>query len=419
MNSLLIDYDRIVKNNNLHLLEKRCQPIPTTHTNMGVVLAIKEKQYNILISLPKGESRVSYINSISFVDNIIDLAWIIYDEEKKLCEFVGVEGNMLTTVLEKTLYNIPNDVTLCVGIGFDHPNKVKMITEYLKLGFRDPYISKKSPLGLQFTEHGVCLLRENNVIDDDSVNDIGHMLVQFYSKEKGYCTLKACLIKDAIKYLQVTSKLGSTINENGVITQKEVAGRLLVKKIDDTFTHHLVIDKTSLFYGKEESVPVIEGLYNFHSHPVEAYERKKTKFAWPSAGDYVGFLKAVVKYDTILHIVTTIEGFYVISLGSYWAKNKFSIDDKIISFIMKEYDFSCKRNGDYSINWYLNKVNALKYQDYQLFMVECIPWEIATKTFVISHRKNGSNNCFTKQKTSDFVKKLLNMEGSKIKLEDI
>ena len=76
------------------------------------------------------------------------------------------------------------------------------------------------------------------------------------------------------------------------------------KKIDDTFTHHLVIDKTSLFYGKEESVPVIEGLYNFHSHPVEAYERKKTKFAWPSAGDYVGFLKAVVKYDTILHIVS-------------------------------------------------------------------------------------------------------------------
>ena len=419
MSSLLIDFNKIVEPNNLHALVRKCHPIPYTQESLGLFLIIRQKQYETLISLPKGEERIIYINSSTFINNIINISWLIYDKKKKLCELIGAEGDMLSMVLEKTLINIPNDVLLCVWIDLDYSKNAKMINDYIKAGFRDPYITKISPSGLRFTEYGFCLFRENNVVNNDSRNDINHLLTQFNTIEKGFCTLKFLLCKDTIKYLQATCKLGSTLNKNGVITQKEVAGRLLVKKVDNHFIHHLEVDRNSIVYGEEESVPIVKGLYNFHSHPSEAYERNKSKFGWPSAQDYVGFLSAVVNYDTILHIVVSIEGFYILSLSSYMAANEFTIDTKITSFIMKEYKLNCLKGNEYTTCWYINKVNDLKYEGHSIFLVQYIPWEMSDTIFSISHRKTGSNNCFTRQKTSDNIKSLLKMKGSKIKIQDV
>jgi len=419
MSSLLIDFNRIVIHNNLHALKHRCQPIPYTKENVGLVLIIRQKEYDTLNSLPKGEKRISYINSPIFIDSIINICWLIYDQKKRVCEIIGAEGIIISMVLEKTLSNIPNDVLLCVGIDLDHPEKEKMISEYVKADFRDPYISKKSPSGIRFTEYGLCLFRENNVVENDSTNDINHLLSQFNTREKGFCILRARLCKEAIKYLQSSFKLGSTFNTNGVITQKEVAGRLLVKKVDDDFVHHLDIDRNSIIYGREETVPIVEGLYNFHSHPVEAYARNKSTFGWPSPQDYLGFLVAINKYGTILHIVASIEGFYILSLGSHMAAKKFTIDKNIISFISKEYALNCFKGGGYTTEWYLNRVNGLKYEGHSIFLVQYIPWDSADTTFSISHRKCGSNNCFTRQKTFDIIKSLLKMEDTEVKIQDI
>ena len=58
---------------------------------------------------------------------------------------------------------------------------------------------------------------------------------------------------------------------------------LVIEKVTDDLVHYLDVDKKSIIHGKEEGVKVAKGLYNFHSHPIEAYERNNVKFAWPSA----------------------------------------------------------------------------------------------------------------------------------------
>ena len=405
MSSLLIDFNKIVKPNNLELLKYRCLPIPVTKFKLGLILIITQNQYNILNSMPKGIKRVTYINSKVFVNDIIDFSWLVYDSEKKLCEIIDTKGELLNTVLERTLLNIPNDVILCVRISMDDPLLKILIRDYVNFGFGDPYVSKKSPVGFKFSSYGICFLRENNVVSNDSTNDVKHLLSQF--PDKSFCSLKVRICNDSIKYLQTASKLGSTLNKNGVITQKEIAGRLLVKKIEDDFTHLLEVDRSSIVYGDEESVEVVEGLYNFHSHPVEAYERNLTKFTMPSAQDYLGFLHAVIRYGTILHIVSCVEGFYVLSLSPYLSRKEITIDDKLLSFVINNYNLNCKKGVDYTTSLYLSKINGIKFKGYPVFFVQYFLWESAKTTFVVSHCKNDSNNCLTRQTTFDSVKSLL------------
>ena len=59
-------------------------------------------------------------------------------------------------------------------------------------------------------------------------------------------------------------------------------------------------------------------------------------YGWPSAQDYLGFVSSSIVYDTILHIVSSVEGFYVISLSNFWSKNKNTIKSKNIKFILEK-----------------------------------------------------------------------------------
>ena len=95
----------------------------------------------------------------------------------------------------------------------------------------------------------------------------------------------------------------------------------------------LDINQDKMIEGEEQGVPIVEALYNFHSHPKEAYITNKVNKAWPSAQDYIGFLLAVLEDNTILHIVVSIEGIYIISLSKYYAGNKDKLSPDVSSFI--------------------------------------------------------------------------------------
>ena len=165
-----------------------------------------------------------------------------------------------------------------------------------------------------------------------------NVMTQFLAKNKSYCTLKARLSNSAIQYLRNICKRGFTWNKDGKISQKELAGKLVLSKITSDLVSELDVDKESIVSGGEEEVELVDGLYNFHSHPQEAYERNNVQLGWPSAHDYLGFIKSSVLYDTILHIVSCVEGFYVISLNDYWTNNKDKIDKDVISFVLEQYN---------------------------------------------------------------------------------
>lgn len=403
MASLLIDFDNIIKFNKLPYLERRIKPIPVTKFSIGLVLVITRQQYEALQAIPKGYGRVQYLNSEQFVDSISGHAYLIYNKKKRICEIMDMERDVLSFVLENVLSSIPNNVTLWIGVSLDSPRLDILLKRYISANFHDPYICKVSPLGFEFSGYGLCMIRQNDIIDNNAVNDVKYVLSQFLAKENGDCNLYARLSDKSIQYLRQLSKMGSTINPNGVITQKEVAGILLAGKVDADLTYHLEVDRDSIVSGKEEGVEIIKGLYNFHSHPQEAYERHNVKLGWPSCQDYIGFMGSLIMYGTILHIVVSLEGFYVISLSNYWFNNKKKLGVKIFKFILQNYDLYYE-NGNTS-NWYVNTVNGIAYDGYPLFLVQFFSWHDASTSFVVPYCKNGIN-CFARQSTKDKYKYL-------------
>lgn len=406
MASILIDVENIIKPRSLSLLKSRIQPIPDTKYSLGIVLSIKQKEYQTLESIPKGDKRVEYINSPQFVDSITGHAYLNYDKKRKVCEIMGIEGpnsNILKQVIENALSSIPNDVTLWIGILLNDPNLNVLIQYCISAGFHEPYICKLSPLGIKFNNYVLCMLRENDIVNNNALNDVKYVLNHFISNQKKCCTIKVRLSNNAVEYLSSISKLGSTINENGVITQKELAGKLIVGNIDNDLIYNLDVDRKSIVIGEEEGVEIIGGIYNFHSHPREAYDRHNVKFGWPSAQDYVGFLGSSFNYDTILHIVVSLEGIYIISLTEYWLNNKEKLEKNVISFILKKYDMDEHKNK--TINWYLRTINNIIYKNFPLFLLQFFSWYEANASFIVPFRKNNIN-CFARQSTLEKYQRL-------------
>ena len=413
--SIVVDYDHIIKYNNLLLLENRITPPPQTKLSIGLVLVITKEQYEALQSKPKGHKRIEFINSIQFVNSISVYVYFIYDKYKKLCEIVDIKDQFLSQVVESILYSIPNDIIIFISISLDDKQLDEKVKDCITSDFHDPYISKLSPLGFTFLDNRLCMTRKNDVSEYElrhkAENDIKYILKQFRTEKSSsdnYCILQAKLSKKAIKYLKSVSKIGSTINRDGIITQKEIAGRLVVGVVRDDLVYELDVDRASIVYGEEEQVDLISGLYNFHSHPLEAYDRHKQTIGWPSAQDYLIFFESSLIYDTILHIVASVEGFYVLSLSKLWYNNKnvkkvVKVNNVYKKFILDNYDKCSQKNN--TIDWYVNTINGITYEGFQLFQVQYISWNDAETIFTCSYKKNGVN-CLARQTTSDIVKKL-------------
>ena len=409
--SILVDYNNIVKNNNLLLLENRIASPPQTEFSIGLVIVIKKEQYETLKSIPKGYKRIKYMNSIPFVSSISGYEYFTYDKNKKICEVFDIKDKILPRVIESILFSLPNDITVFVNISLDDKQLDRKISVCITSGFYDPYISKVCPLGFTFPENRLYMIRKNDIIGNESINsvknDVKYVLKQFriYKLSNyNYCILKAKLSKKAIKYLKSASKIGSTINANGVITQKEIAGRLVVGKVRNDLVYELDVDRTSIMYGEEEQVDLISGLYNFHSHPQEAYDRHNQTIGWPSAQDYVVFFESSLIYDTLIHIVASVEGFYVLSLSKFWFNNKnvSDIQKQVKKFILDNYN-KCSQK-DNTIDWYVSTINGITYEGFQLFQVQYVSWNDADTIFTFSYKKNGVN-CIARQSTLDIIKK--------------
>lgn len=397
MNNILIDFDNIIKHNNLSSLQEYIEPVPKTKSSLGLVLVIPNKQLNILESLPKGRQRIDYIDSSAFIESIFGLAFLIYDKNKRVCEITKVSGPVISYVIDSALCNLPNDVTLWIRISLNDYRIDSLLKEYIKLGFHDPYINKTSPLGHTFNSDGLCMIRQNDINDDiNSTNEVKFVMTQFLAKNKSYCTLKARLSNSAIQYLRNICKRGFTWNKDGKISQKELAGKLVLSKITSDLVSELDVDKESIVSGGEEEVDLVDGLYNFHSHPQEAYERNNVQLGWPSAHDYLGFIKSSVLYDTILHIVSCVEGFYVISLNDYWTNNKDKIDKDVISFVLEQYNHEYKK-GD-TLERYVRTVNSTSYNGNPLFLLQFFTWDSASDEFIVNYSKKDSN-CFARHST--------------------
>lgn len=401
--SLLVDYNNVIKPNNLPDFKRKVSPVPDTNHTLGLVLVVPSSVITNLNNRPMGISRINYLNDSVVLNSISGFAYLVYDSSRGVCEITGLVGDVLTQIVDGSISGFPNNIILTIGTDTKTLNLENVLSIFAKAGFSDPFITNMSSMGVPYNSTGICMSRINDVVTVSKLTspEVRYMLEQV---NNDCCSVKLQFSDDTLAYMKKLSNIGTTLNNNGTMSQKEVAGRLFVSSISDDLVHVITLDQNSTFLGVEEGVTVAPGIYSFHSHPREAYDRHDVHYGWPSAQDYLGFVAATYAYSTVFHAVASVEGIYVMAYTECWTRNgKKEWTEEMNNFIRKEFDVKCKK-GD-TVDWYLEKINRLAYEGCPMFSIQLLKWEKANQKFVVYFSRDGMN-CFATEQTLDRYKKL-------------
>ena len=311
MPGLLIDRKKLVKYKMDNLLKIIGKP-PKTSDNIGVIFLVNSKKFNKLNSLPLGSDRTSYSNSKDFIKGVYDSYYVVYNNNKKICEISDTvhNSNHLEDILHSLVVYLPRDVLIWTSV-----SNSKKSNDYIKSGFNHPYFCRKSPLGRKFKTQVTAFIKSNNPSGQNDESSVKNKLkyIQNQRKDSNKCAIFAKLTPNAVKYLKKLNK-PSSVMKNKDIIDKELSGSLKVSKVvqdKGKIIFELSEDPKSILAGVEEEVDAVWSRYNFHTHPKKAYINHDVTNGWPSSQDYVGFID--LDNHTIFHTVVTLEGIYIIS----------------------------------------------------------------------------------------------------------
>lgn len=222
----------------------------------------------------------------------------------------------------------------------------------------------------------------NSDDEDDSV-------IEIYDKHK-ICKANCKICPSTLKLLKEQVNF---VDKDG--KHNEFGGVLEFIKGKKKSYYFIKIDKKEeILSGKNDETDVPDGIAGYHTHPSKEYEAQKVKYAWPSGDDYIAVLDRMINEGTIIHIVATVEGLYIISfseLGIMIYENNFFKHDKGDK---KKYEFSSKyklrlpkisdKNG-MTPDEYIHMVNNID-DKYRVFNVQFITWKQAdTKWFELKY----------------------------------
>lgn len=302
--------------------------------------------------------------------NMFDSCYVIYNRKKNNCELLINEQNNIKKLVDILDNYLPDKTILWYKINIDS----KINKKNIMLGFNNAYISNN--------EKKLCLYRikkSNKKTLQKTISDIQELI-----NSDNICSLQVKLSSNTIKQLKNLCLNGKSKNKDGTITQKEFGGELTLNRKNDTYIVNTKED--SITVGDEENVSIKNSIYNFHTHPKQAYLDNNVTNGWPSSQDYLGYLYCLKKFSTIFHIVISVEGFYVISLHKDRIGNNINIDKK---FILKNYDYF---GSKISRKKYIHYVNNIEHNKKKIFNVQYIPWKNSSKVFSVLFQKK--NNCF-------------------------
>jgi hypothetical protein len=373
--SLLIDVNNVIEQREMLLLKNSLGSTPSTEFDkIGVIVIVGETIVKNLKSKNKGGAKAEYINTPEFVDSIESFCYISFNTKKKRCDIPPPNSiYLLPHILKNTMRYLPNDFTLQCNV--DVTDKL-LISALVDNGFS----------GSKISDSCIEMTRIND-IDVSNSSSNGETLFTLTNKDRTSCNYKARLSDDAIKYLRGLPERGVTVND-GVFSQKEMAGSLVTGSTTVNMVHHLDIGSRR-DEGGVENVGTEPTLVTFHTHPIEAYERNNVSVGWPSQKDYVSFLKVADHVNLIMHIVVAMEGFYVISRNPEWFESMRVFDDKAERVLMNSNAFekTVTRTG----KWHVKEINKTTIDDLHILKVFLIPWtKPDTVVEVFYNKENGS-----------------------------
>ena len=128
----------------------------------------------------------------------------------------------------------------------------------------------------------------------------------------------------------IDKKFISGIEESLWKDKYEIAGSLLFKDINcngDTCDKQFFKDYR--VKGEKSSVRTPKGIINYHTHPWQCYKDEGTAYGWPS-GEDMAMNMYYAKQGTMVHIVFTLEGSYVIKTNVLLKDSDVDILEKLL-----------------------------------------------------------------------------------------
>ena len=338
--------------------------------NLATYLGAEQNINNLLFivirselktKLDKSMDKKLLINSQKFKDGIVYHCCALYNSKDKVIEMVKCDREYVK------LFDESAEKFLDQGVKIVARYRDELIDE----GFANPTICGK--------KGEVCLVK-----DPKSPTPKRDMVKLDYAFILSHISKKICEIiikinSDSIVYLNHINKTSKS---------KEIFGKFNisdVRQIESEIVYTISIDKSSLTEGKDDEIEATPSLYNFHSHPEDAYKKYNVMYGPPSTQDYKSIYMLATEYNTIVHFVSSIEGLYVVYLKP---DNKFSKSSRIE--IIEKMRFENAKNI-LELEKYIKKINS-----FGLFNVRLIQWKSSEfeKGIRINFSKSGKyGNC--------------------------
>ncbi len=301
----------------------------------GLILVVPAIVLAELQTRKSKEELISILNHRDFLDSILGHVLVAYDPTRKIVELYdvcvykasgrGTGTIIMTNVLDALLVQFPNDALIWLGVILEPKMFEAPLKLYTRMGFSNPYITNRTPIGSVGNKEILALYRQNDYIDPDEINtEDARILIEYVIREyqshvinPRTCNAYAYFKPATGRYLRSLAKAASTQDISGKITQKEVAGALNLNKVvraGESLLYEIIADKKTISTGEGEAVDAVAARYTYHTHPRSAYITHNVRIAWPSAQDYVGFAHSVKNFGTVFHLVVSLEGIYVIKL---------------------------------------------------------------------------------------------------------
>jgi len=364
MKSVLIDITYLRNKYNPSVFFQHIYPIPTTTGRIGVVLVLTDKNMKIL-----KHHRIKCLNSTEFMSEVISFGFLSYDQNSGRCVLEKSCKGMVKQVVDCTMRYVPNN-TILVANTTDNAFREELIS----LFFTDDNVNPLTRLNdVFFYDYNNLTNRNKYIYNSSNISNI-------------VCSYSYKLTPKTVDYLKTLPFSGTTRNNDGTLSQKEFAGSMVTKFIDDNLVHHLSIENRP-HNGGEKNVSNNVELVTFHSHPESAYDDASVKYGFPSIADYTSFLTVESLTNVITHMVSCIEGIYFISVPSEFIESGYEIDSSIRDLI-SDSGVTDKNNG-MSPTEHAIEMSKLTINGKRFVTVTFLNWENSNSIIKINYRKEN------------------------------
>lgn len=208
-----------------------------------------------------------------------------------------------------------------IAFDIDRPNFENYCTQLFKDGLKNPVITTQIK-GTTFKQPKFVFTYDGTPIGDLGLQmemvkiSMKNVLRNVRVNQKS-CNVQLQFTDHAINYLYSQTRHIKQYNFGGVSEQREISGAFKLVSNNVSATFLLDVDEESVRKGDKESAAYIQSFGTFHTHPYDAYDKYNVCIAWPSADDYLSFYYMYGICYSGFHVVSTLEGIYLMSLKRY------------------------------------------------------------------------------------------------------